>query len=197
MWPTRSRTVQTPKARRRPRVVGHREHAVDETRRRLAEREPHVGHAAGSEHEAAVAERAERVLAVEAGEHRARLLAPRERVGRRDAMVHLHHAAFEDAVLGPRAGIVLDARDFHVRDRASGAEMPHAVAVGVPGEVSDDRRLPRDQIDQALGVVGVDAEVGEAPLRRVGAPRMMVAHHNDRAIARRGEVVGPRELLVR
>src|SRR5690349_14710271 len=68
--------------------------------------------------EAAVFEVTKCVVAVEAREHVARLLCPHHRLRRRDAPRELRIAALVDAVLGPRAGIVLDARNFGDRDAA-------------------------------------------------------------------------------
>ena len=57
--------------------------------------------------------------------------------GRRGDPPHeLRVAAFVHAVLGPRARIVLDARNFDDRDATRGIEVAHAVAVGVAGEVA-------------------------------------------------------------
>ena len=70
--------------------------------------------------EAALGERAHRVLGVVEAEvrvQRAALLAPRQRGGRRDAVHDLQDPAVVDAVLGPRAREVLDAADLDRRDR--------------------------------------------------------------------------------
>src|SRR5918994_6033102 len=66
--------------------------------------------AVGRQREAAVVEGAERVHLVDAGVEVASLLAPGQCLGRRDAAEHLEDAALVDAVLGPGAGEVLDAR---------------------------------------------------------------------------------------
>src|SRR6478609_6234117 len=93
-------------------------------------------------YEAAVVRTAERVVPVQAREHVARLLGPRERVGRVDTASQLHIATLVQPVLGPRARIVLHARDLDDRHVARLREATHARAMRVAGEVARDRRAP-------------------------------------------------------
>src|SRR5204863_9169566 len=109
--------------------------------------------------EAAVAQRAERIIAVQAGEHPPGLLGPRHRGRRRRPPDDLREAAFIDAVLAPRARVVLRARHLDERHVAGGWEAPDPVAVCVPGEVAGDVLAPVDDTRQGLAVVGVDPEV--------------------------------------
>ena len=92
----------------------------------------------------------------------------------------LRVAAFVDAVLGPRARIVLHARDLDDRHAARRVEAPHAVAVRVPGEVAGDRLAACDHRAQRFAVVGVDAEVVVVALGRARVPRVVVAEHEHR-----------------
>ena len=64
-------------------------------------------------------------------------------VGRVDAPRQLHVAALVDAVLGPRTGIVLHARDLDDRNVARRREATRPRAVRVPGEVPGDRLAAR------------------------------------------------------
>ena len=147
--------------------------------------------------EAAVGERAEGVVAVGAGEHVARLLRPRQRLGRGDAAVHLQHAALEHPVLGPGARVVLHAGDLDPGPVASGGDASHPVAVRVAGEVADDPRMAGDDRDEPLGVVGVDPEVVVGPRARVGVPHVVVPEREHRPVGLGGEVFEPLELLSR
>src|SRR5262245_48250588 len=81
--------------------------------------------------EAAGRERTPRELAVHAEEHATRQLGPVERGGPGDPMDLLRVPALVHAVLGPRTGVVLGARDLAERHVARGREPVHAVAVGV------------------------------------------------------------------
>ena len=112
-----------------------------------------------ADRETALAERTERVVAVEAGEHVPRLLGPRHRIGRGDTPDNLGVAALVDPVLGPAPRVVLRARDLHERHVTCSAEPPDPVAVRVPGEVSDDVLATGDDLGERLAVVGVDPEV--------------------------------------
>ena len=69
-----------------------------------------------------------------------------------DATHHLRVAALVDAVLGPRAGIVLRARDLHERHRPRAAERARPVAVRVAGEVADDVLVAADERDERARV---------------------------------------------
>src|SRR5690606_37531938 len=105
---------------------------------------------AGVDEEAAVAELPERVRLVEPAVEVAGLLGPGQGLGCRDAAEHLQDPALVDPVLGPGAGEVLHAGHLDPRHVAGGGEPPHPVAVGVPGEVSDDAGAPGDDLDEPL-----------------------------------------------
>src|SRR5262249_42316569 len=109
--------------------------------------------------EAAVAEGAERVVAVQPGEHVPGLLGPGHRVGSGGAPNDLRVAALVDAVLAPAPGVVLRARDLDERRVTRDFESADAVAVRVAGEVAGDVLVPGDDRRQLFAVVGVDAEV--------------------------------------
>ena len=87
----------------------------------------------------------------------------------------LESSALEDPVLGPGAGKVLDAGNLGVGDLPARPEASDPVAVGVAGEVPDQRATAGDHVDERLGVSGVDAEVRlrAGPRRRV--PRVVAA----------------------
>src|SRR5262245_45259951 len=92
--------------------------------------------------EAPLRERAERVVVVQPGEHHPGLLAPRHRRRRPRPPNDLRVAALVDAVLGPRARIVLRARDLDEGHVAGGREAAHPVAVPVTREVPADVLAP-------------------------------------------------------
>ena len=122
-----------------------------------------------------------------------RLLGPDQRLGRRDAAEDLEDAALEDPVLGPGRPGVLDARHLDPGHVARRAEASDPVAVGVAGEVADDRGPAGDHVDQPLGVVGVDAEVALGRSLESGSPRVVVARTRARAVGRGGQRVEPLE----
>ena len=76
----------------------------------------------------------------------------------------LQDPALEHPVLGPRPREVLDAGHLHERHIPRLWKTADPVAVGVAGEVADQCRPPADDLNQPLGVVGPDAEVGVGPL---------------------------------
>src|SRR5205814_9545902 len=108
--------------------------------------------------EAAVGQLAERVLGVEAAEHHPGALGPGQGLRGGDPAVDLESSALEDPVLGPGAGKVLDAGNLGVGDLPARPEASDPVAVGVAGEVPDQRATAGDHVDERLGVSGVDAE---------------------------------------
>ena len=100
--------------------------------------------------------------------------------GRVDAPRELRVSALVDPVLGPRARIVLHARDLDDRHVARLGNAAHAVAVRVPGEVAGDRFAAPDHREQRFAVVGIDAEVRRRCGRRARIPRVVVAEHEHR-----------------
>src|SRR5215207_87588 len=88
--------------------------------------------------EAAVVDRTEHQVAVDALDHPARAFGPVAGRGRGDPAHHLGVAALVDAVLGPRSRVVLGARDLDARHVAPPRVTYDAVRVRVPSQVADD-----------------------------------------------------------
>ena len=147
--------------------------------------------------EAAGREVAAREVAVEPEEHAARPLGPVEGCGRRDAVDLLRVAALVHAVLGPRARVVLRARDLDEGHVARRREPVHAVAVGVAGEIAGEVVTTRDQRRERLARVGREPEVVGGAHRRVDRPHVVVAEDEDRTARLEGEVVEPLQLVAR
>ena len=141
---------------------------------------------------------AERVVAVQAGEHAARLLGPGHRGGRRRCGGRAACSRLRTRGTRPTR------RDSpsRTRSRRSGRRAPprsgaDAVAVRVPGEVAGDRLAARDDRAQRFAVVGIDAEVVVVALGRRRVPRVVVPEH-EHGLGRLGrELVEPLELVAR
>ena len=102
-------------------------------------------------------------------------------VGRGDAAHELRVATFVDAVLGPRARIVLHARDLDDRDVAR-RRRSAARGCGACDRRSSRRSFSRRAMTahERFAVVGVDAEVVVVALVRARIPRMVVPEHEHR-----------------
>src|SRR5262249_45717315 len=75
--------------------------------------------------------------------------APFERRGCRRTVHDLHDRGFVHAVLGPRAGEVLDAADLD-GGYAGAVHLAHTMPVGVAGRVADDAPMPLHDVGEAL-----------------------------------------------
>src|SRR5438876_5963454 len=148
-------------------------------------------------YEATVGQPAQRVVAIEAGEHRTGLLRPSERRGCIDATRELYVSALVHAVLRPGTGIILDACDLDDRDVSRRWEAARARAMRVTGEVARDRFATRDDGAQGVTVVGVHPEVRVVALARGRVPRVMVAVHEHGPGCCARKLVEPVELLAR